>query len=423
MTDFDINSKQISGPTNVVRLEGNVHGIKKVIYLFMDWHVPVEHQTECTNLFSKDVNKYFIDSFNEINKKSSLVYDFFMEIRPTEELVDKNMIEQSQKRKYLYIGQVLKLFTKLFEYDKEKNKVKIPKMFNNVRLHYLDVRDYFMNSMYYRLKKVDQMAFDFFVNYGFHFGYLNDSIELLKIVNTNLDFVINILESETYEEPKEKPIYIKPIEQEKMESMDIEMLKQLADKMRRRYNDEGIKKVMNRKLDGIVNDLKEFYKFINRAIEIFTEHRDFLPTTYDKLIKDQKNPYLFSYGISGYYKRSVLKQIYDISQTMIDEFIEIFARLTDIYFLRRFLDKNYITNAIVYSGGAHSETYVYTLVNDFDFNITHVAFSKFKNVDDLMKEIKFIDEKKYTPKELTGIFSPPELYQCSDITNFPNNFL
>ena len=35
---FNVDSKQINGPINVVRLEGKVNEIKKVIYLFMDIH-------------------------------------------------------------------------------------------------------------------------------------------------------------------------------------------------------------------------------------------------------------------------------------------------------------------------------------------------------------------------------------------------
>ena len=41
-------SSNISGPVNVVRVEGYINNIKKVLYLFMDIHVFVFHQTKCS---------------------------------------------------------------------------------------------------------------------------------------------------------------------------------------------------------------------------------------------------------------------------------------------------------------------------------------------------------------------------------------
>ena len=41
------HKKEISGPINVIRLEGIVNGIKKVITLFMDIHLDEEDQTKC----------------------------------------------------------------------------------------------------------------------------------------------------------------------------------------------------------------------------------------------------------------------------------------------------------------------------------------------------------------------------------------
>ncbi len=37
---------QITGPVNVVRLEGFINGIKKILYLFMNIHVFVLYQTK-----------------------------------------------------------------------------------------------------------------------------------------------------------------------------------------------------------------------------------------------------------------------------------------------------------------------------------------------------------------------------------------
>ena len=40
----------------------------------------------------------------------------------------------------------------------------------------------------------------------------------------------------------------------------------------------------------------------------------------------------------------------------------IFTNITDLFFLRRFLDKDYITKAITYTGAVHSINYINFLV-------------------------------------------------------------
>lgn len=130
-------SKLISGPVNVVRLEGKMGSIKKVIYLFIDRHIPVNQQTECSDIFAKDVNSYFVDTFKEI-KDSDVTYDLFMELD-----IDKlaNPLSDSfVEGRDMYLFEMAKLFTKLFRFDNDSNKIKINEMFKNVRLHYLDIR-------------------------------------------------------------------------------------------------------------------------------------------------------------------------------------------------------------------------------------------------------------------------------------------
>jgi hypothetical protein len=90
--------------------------------------------------------------------------------------------------------------------------------------------------------------------------------------------------------------------------------------------------------------------------------------------------------------------------------------------LRRFLDKNYITNGIVYAGAAHIATFVSILVKEFNFKITHVAKSKFDNIEQLEKEIinsggNFENVSRIM--ELLDVFNSK---QCSDISTFPKNF-
>ena len=77
-TVLDQNKKYVSGPLNVARLEGEVNGIKKVIYLFMDYHLDIQNQLECSNIYAHHVNTYLLNNFKKL-KDSKKMYDIFLE--------------------------------------------------------------------------------------------------------------------------------------------------------------------------------------------------------------------------------------------------------------------------------------------------------------------------------------------------------
>jgi hypothetical protein len=96
-----------------------------------------------------------------------------------------------------------------------------------------------------------------------------------------------------------------------------------------------------------------------------------------------------------------------------------FAWVTDFYFLRRFLDKKYITNGIAYNGAIHSIHFAYILVKYFDFEITHVFASEETN----MKKLNNIIKNSQYNKKLEFIFYPTSINQCINMKNFPKNLL
>lgn len=72
-------NKFVSGPVNVVRLEGDINGIKKTIHLFMDFHMPVQEQTECDDIRSQDIDKFLVNTFDQATEMDkSITYDFFV---------------------------------------------------------------------------------------------------------------------------------------------------------------------------------------------------------------------------------------------------------------------------------------------------------------------------------------------------------
>lgn len=409
---IDPNLIKISGPVNIARLEGDVHGIKKVIYLFMDYHMEVNNQTQCTNIFSEDVQKYFVNSFYNLNKGDK-IYDFFLEIYPTELGGKKQKINYPVDSKEKYIEEVVKFFRKLFVYDPKKNKVSINKLFKNVRLHYIDIRDYYKTNIFDRISQMKYIANNFMCENTIDINKLDRITNLLEIMRNHLELIISVLSDKTPKKPTNVKV-IRPVNY----NIDMDALNYLANKVREAYKYDDIKKKMNKILDENIENFSSTVNDVDDAIDQFNKYADELQETDNRLVKDENTIYEFSYGLSPYTIRNMIVDIANRVEELVDDkFVEYFARFIDIYFLRRFLDKDYITNAITYTGALHSNTYMYILVTEFDFKVTHISYSKIKDIDKLNKEIK-----KRGLMEVQELILPPTLQQCSDMTNFPKNF-
>ncbi len=412
MDIFDTNVKQISGPINVIRMEGNIHGIHKVLYLFMDWHENIHNQSECVNVFSKDLNKYLAENFYKLNGTSTK-YDFFMEVRPTDiippiEIGTRNLIP-----KKIYISQVIKFFSSVFTYDKEKDAVKISNTFKNVRLHYLDIRDYFKYHVLDLLESSMHISYEFMYHMYVNTDRLLQIIDDLKIAKQELDKTIVILDSNPQELQNEKLPLIK-----QYKGFESQTIERIVKKIRQSYSHPDIKKVLISYFNEYIDKLDDLSKEIQITIDSFIKDELLIRNNYGKLTLDKNNRY--GYGIDPVTHRGIIVDIVNRCEMLYSECIRVFARLTDVYFLRRFLDKDYITNGIVYSGASHSETYIKILVSDFNFKVTHYAYSTIPNIEDLNKEIKKLADDN---KDITFILNPTYLYQCSDITNFPEKFM
>ena len=438
----DLNPKirQVSGPVNVVRLQGKVHDITKVVYLFMDWHENVKHQTQCDNIFSKDVQKFFIDSFHQLNR-SNRTYDFFLEIHPTELAETRPDNQPTKNYKEKYIWEIAKLFQKVFVFDPHTNKVSIPDIFRNVRFHYADLRDYFKLHIFDKLADVVASAEEQIRNYNIRTDSIKLMIDLYTEVIGHLQYIIGIISnnmlSDRQKEESNKSFGSKTqhrsrsksrirtnrkpksriIKYKKREYEDKTILMYMTNKIMFRYNDKYIQKVLNELLADTNKNFINLLELIDAAIQLFRKYGDVAKVKADQLYRDERNPYLYGYGLSSYTVRHVTTDITDTAHEILDKCIDYFTGIMDVYFLRRFLDKEYITNAIVYTGAAHSTVYINMLVKHFGFKITHVSYSKITDLKKLMKEVK---EKP--PKETEDLFNPPRFKQCSDITHFPKDF-
>jgi hypothetical protein len=102
--------------------------------------------------------------------------------------------------------------------------------------------------------------------------------------------------------------------------------------------------------------------------------------------------------------------------------MNIYLVATDLNFIRRFLDKDYIKNTIIYTGMAHLRDIVYILTKYFNFEITHI--SSYHNTRDKIEDLK-TDNFEYIYK-LRYFFDKVDdndtYIQCSHLFNFPVNF-
>ena len=434
--DLDRNVTQINGPINVVRMEGNVGSIKKVIFLFMDIHVNISDQTQCTNIYAKDVDQYFADNFYNLNSGTKM-YDFFLEIRPT----DIYRLKQWNKNKQIYIQQMALLFSTILSYDKNKNKVNVSELLKNIRLHYLDIRDYLYfhidkfieqanNISYQMLCQTPSMSF-------IDQSYLSEIIDNLTNAKQQLDLTIDLLikpenivdrsvakddqpssQLGNYKEPLIKDIEL--TNNKEFAEFIPSIVSRTAYKLINLYNHPHIKKLMNKLLNDLINNFKKLSNDIGFTIAELKNYQKTITNvdSYRELTID--NAFDTKYKYTSLTKlRHMIINIIDMCDKISFITLKVFARFTDIYFLRRFLDKDYITNAIVYSGASHSLNYIEILIKYLDFKITHVAYSSINNIEDLMKETKSRLNQK---KDLMDLFEPSELIQCSNISYFPKNF-
>ncbi|AYV78708.1 MAG: hypothetical protein Edafosvirus26_10 [Edafosvirus sp.] len=419
--------KHINGPINVVRLEGTVFDIKKVLYVFMDYHSPVCAQSQCDDPLSDDIKKYMTENFMNIEKqKKDKMYDLFYEVFPT------HTSRKLSKIKGRYIDEIFRLFGDQFNYDEKNDKVLPSKIFSHVRFHYIDIRDYFYHFIWPILTDLVSFSRTLYSNMNIYPNDIKYIDEKLRIVEGEIVHTYDIL----FSDGKYKPKKVKENKEKKggakatapiTEQSYEEQLKNFTNKILNRYNHEEVKKVINDFLNDYVK-----YKF-DVALDTIIKLRDKLPNYFadmnmpnDKLAirKDDTNSaHKYGWGPDFKTMRNIIGDLYDMISILDNEVSLAFLTIMDIYFLRRFLDKDYITNGITYTGILHSMTYVYILIKYFGFEITNFSYSSEKNIKQLNKKVKNIPVDNFKKDyDINDLFYPEILVQCSNLSDFPKNF-
>jgi hypothetical protein len=384
--------KKINGPINIIRLEGKIFGIKKILYLFFDKHFRVQEQTKCQDYLSDDVVVYLNREFRKIKDKN---IDFFIETFHEYKSINdgyKNKYTDDDIYKDRYIDEVIKFFYKYIKHQDDKTTG--TKISNHIRFHYVDIRNYVRKytDNINDLTNLDKILIQGILQIK-PFNKLNEAIKIIKKILNNIDILIKIIN---------KP----NLNFDDLEDKDLIKLNYIIDKIKNKYNHTELKKPIN----DLLNIFIKYLEDIKNNLII-------LDNNLHEILNVITNKYTIKIDIEN-----ILKESNKIVDNIYIDYIETFSKLMDIYFLRRILDKDYITHCVSYTGGAHSLEYIYFLVKNFDFTITHAAKIKGKyTLDKINSELK--KNKSLNINYLWNIFLPnDDILQCSDLSTFPDNF-
>jgi hypothetical protein len=418
----DAKQLMVNGPLNVIRVEGKINDKLKVLYLFGDWHNDVEEQTECVDIHAHDIDKYILEQFEkqcaETKKENKSVscdsnnkIDMFLEIYPDEMTRDSfyNTI------KHIYIRKVGKIF--MNQFMTHKNKTLLANDHNNVRLHYIDIRSYFPRLLSDTISKMVNDT----SKYGIVRTKIYNNISSVKIIMTECINVLKIMKN-----PQKHKINVqidatrsKINIAETTDKQKFQILENMFYKIRNVYHNDDVKKKIKKAFDlHVVKEYEHFVEYVKETTLVLDDLLIKINDSKYKLI--YKNDGIFSDIHYGYDAdiENIQKELSTRANKIHNYELVLHSMIIDYYMVRRMLDKEYISNSINYTGIAHTTNTIYLLLKYFDFNITHIA--KFNN-NDLKKLKKNIINVKYPRQAIIYIY-PPEKLQCSNLTDFPEQF-
>jgi hypothetical protein len=364
------DNKLVNGPVNVFRLEGKIGNIKKVIYLFGDYHFPINQETKCDSFISDDFVSYFIKTMDKTDK--NIMYDFFCENFADIDMFEGYKYSDSPYRQK-YIGEVKKYVNSDIDMnikEQQNKKIKIEnkgsKTFTNLRLHHLDIRSFFAReNINILINEVIYLLNNFEKNFKIQM------IDLLIINLSNLKNYIICLSNHLNEFLNNNKSFVDNIKIE----------------------------------DNIIRtEIKKF-------LDIIKSEEPRMILYLEKMFKK------YNYGPDYTKIKKIFYQVILKYEIMYDYHTRIYSQLTDIYLLRRILDKDYVENVIVYSGMSHTKNYIYNLIKEFGFTITNLDYSKLS-----IKETNEIIPKMEL-NELSELLNKPKFKQCVDMNKFPEKFL
>jgi len=373
----------------------------------MDWHVSADYQTECPDITSKNIKDYFIDNFKKI-ADTNIVYDFMVEDSPL-------LLKQPATP---YMGIYLDRIRKLFIYGMNINKEGVVIMstkFPNIRFHYIDIRDYTYADLMHKLENQIRYLDN---------RYIEKDINSIKDAANILTARIKLLYNMFYKDKDLKIKDRKPSIPKTAEALlkytdkdiDINLINFIY-KILHTYSNDNIKSKINKNVNtDLKNRFTNYFDAANKLEKYITSKYRII-THSDDIIYMDTNTKRLTYGVHTGIKDDIAHNIKLLADNLLDYWMDIHNHIIDLYLLRRFLDKNYITNAITYTGAYHSVSYIYLLVKNFNFKITHYSYMKY-NIEKTTELIK----KAKSTYDISILFNRNEFSQCSDVSKFPKLF-
>lgn len=390
--------KFINGPINTARVEGYINGQKKVLYLFMDMHLTRDKETECISSDSQHIVQFLRKQFINTEKK----IDFFFEIYS-----DLISVKQIDKRS-IYIDQIDRLFKDII--DIKNNKVN--STFDNVRVHYTDIRAYIIGDFMSNVNYLKKLSVDMWNTISvFYQDIQTIKNKLSNLVRLYEDLISDI--KHTRNSHKTLPLIMKDDKSASKYTYKEKhkILLNSINKIKNNYNNNNIKQKVNKYINSHLID------FIKKLIVDIKKHEKNVIEQYKKitLIKDN-----LEFNIK---KSALIKNLIVYITIMMDDIftrnLNFFSRFIDCMFVRRFLDKEYITTGVLYSGAYHSSNIIFILLKYFNFKLTNIVYSNSKlSVDKINNNIKKLKD----PNDSLHFIYPKISYQCSNLKNFPINF-
>lgn len=402
----------INGPVNYIKIYNKEKN--KTVIILMDYHVPIDKQKKCEEYDAKDVNMYI---YKEL-KETKVPLDFFLEIVPTE-VNNMNKYYSNDN----YITETKKIFKKIYAENQSKPN-------SNIRLHYIDVRDY--SYIYNITNIVDEIISILKSNKLDNILFI---IEKLKKINLILELVNNYIELTINSKIKYESIDLINISLKKnIDSKDYSLdeiltfgLAELLDKILNKYTNKELKNNITKYFkENYIKLSKKLVIYIKELIQNVSEIYLSLDKSHiqqNLIVKDVilnnklelKSKYI-GYGIDFFEYDKQWENILNETNKLQLIIIKMGSVFMDCFFLRRLLEKNQIKKSIVYTGLAHSVMYIWFLVKFYDYSIEDYYFiAKDKLDKNAIKDLEIKIKKSESPFDIFEFLVPPKLTQCIKI--------
>jgi hypothetical protein len=355
--------KQISGPVNIIRLEGKINNIIKILHICVDIHSNINYQTKCENIRSTHISNFITNSIDkQYETTPDMMLDMFIERDP----LVPNFVNKLYKGRYL--DEILHLF----------NKTHGKELFINCRFHYTDIRSYFVNKLRHLVDSFNNTAVLIWKEYIYTKNQIINLKDCLLLIKSYILFIHDTIYSTKYDDSEK--IFVTTDDKllsSYTEDKFIKNINYILNKISNKYDNITVKNKINEIIVCELNDT------LNSALNTIEKY-----IIYYKNVLDKYSNITSAQRINIIAKNMIISgHLYDIIYGTYN------LILSDIFFLRRFLDKSYITNSLLYTGLYHGLDIIMLLCK-------HISY--FEGTDDIdtinnivKKTKKFADLKKY----------------------------